>query len=155
MKRLRIENKPIIASQIQRYLEGNSESKFIHRLQVILFFTDREEETCDSLGAMFGHSPRSISNWIKKINKSGDIESLRSKPQQGPSSRLNKGQKVAIKKVLQDLPEEHDVPGKRWKGGNLSCYISRQYGITLNIRTCQRLLRELNIQEEKRDGKRE
>jgi len=143
MKRLVLENKNSIVSQIQGYLERNSEAKFIHRLQVILLFAESEDKSCDSLGALFGNSPRSISNWLKRVNQTGDIESLRSKPSSGRPSRLTKKQKDEIKMVLQELPEKSNIEGKRWNGSNLSFYISRHYGISLKVRACQRLFHEL------------
>jgi transposase len=144
MKRLEIENKGSIIAQIRNYLERNSESKFIHRLQVLLLLADTEKETCNSLGALFGNSPRTISNWVKKLNKTGNIESLRSKPLHGRPSRLSKEQKNVIKAALQELPEKHGAFGKQWNGKNLSLYINRRFGITLRVRSCQRLLCEFD-----------
>ena len=145
MKRLVLEKKSDIINQIQDYLEKNSEAKFIHRLQAIFLFATNEDESCDSLCARFGSSPRSISNWIKRINRSGSIESLRSKPQPGRSPRLTAIQKKEIRSAMEDLPEKRGVHGKRWNGKNLSLYISQYYGITLKERTCQRLFHELGV----------
>jgi len=144
MQRLSLENKSSIVTQIHSYLENNSEAKFIHRLQVMLLFAERENESCDSLGSLFGNSPRSISNWVKRLNRTGNIESLRSKPQPGRPSRLTKEQKNELKAVLQQIPEKHGISGEVWNGRNLSLYISRHYGIILKIRSCQRLLRQLS-----------
>ena len=143
MKRLVLENRDSIIHQIRGYLEKNSEAKFIHRLQVILLFADSEEKSCDTLGTLFGNSPRSISNWVKKVNRTGDVESLRSKPQSGRPSRLSEVQKEEIKMVLHALPEKQSMQGKKWNGRLLSSYISQHYGIALNIRSCQRLFHEL------------
>jgi transposase len=143
MKRLVLENRNGIVNQIRDYLENNSEAKFIHRLQVILLFADSEDKSCDSLGALFGNSPRSISNWIKKVNHTDDIESLRSKPSSGRPSRLTQAQKEEIKTVLQDFPEKQGMQGRHWNGKNLSTYISEHYGIVLKVRSCQRLSHEL------------
>jgi len=145
MKRLVLENRTVIIDQIRSYLEKNSESKFIHRLQVLLLFADKENESCDSLGALFGTSPRSISNWIKKINKAGDIESLRSIPQSGRPSRLTQKQKDEIRDVLKQLPEKYGIDGKQWNGKTLSLFISQRYGIMLKVRSCQRLFHELEF----------
>ena len=76
MKRLELKNKANITAQIRGYLESNPESKFFHRLQIIHLFATNEEETCESLGTLFGNSPRSISNWIKKLNQKGVIETF-------------------------------------------------------------------------------
>lgn len=142
MKRLILENKSDVKKQIQRYLE-NPEAKFIHRLQAILLFAEKDDESCDSLGSLFGHSPRSISNWIKRVNRTGSIESLRSKPQPGRSFRLTKAQKSEIRNAIQEPPEQRGKHGSQWNGKNLSSYIKQHYGITLNIRSCHRLFREL------------
>lgn len=62
MKRLSINNKALIISMIQDYFQRNEEAKFIHRLHGILLFASKETESCDSIGALFGNSPRTISN---------------------------------------------------------------------------------------------
>jgi transposase len=86
-------------------------------------FTGSENESCDSLGMLFGNSPRSVSNWIKRVNQTGDIESLRSKLSSGRPSRLTKAQKEEIKTVIQELPEKRGMRGRKWNGINLSLYI--------------------------------
>jgi hypothetical protein len=83
MKRLVIKDREGIKDKIQSYFTGNEEAKFIHRLHGVLLFSVKEDESCDSIGALFGNSPRTVSNWIKRINETGDIESLRSKKQSG------------------------------------------------------------------------
>jgi len=143
MKRLVLENTDCIINQIRLYFENNSEAKFIHRLQIILLFASKDDESCDSLGALFGNSPRSISGWIKKVNQTGSIDSLRSKPGSGRPSRLTDIQKDDIKMVLQELPERFGIPDKKWNGRNLSSYINEHYGIRLKVRSCQRLIHEL------------
>jgi transposase len=145
MKRLILENKESITDQIQSYLEKSSESKFIHRLHVMLLFARTDDESCDSLGLLFGNSPRSVSNWIKKVNQTGDIESLRSIPQTGRPPRLTQEQKNEIRFALLQLPEKHGIHGKSWSGKNLSSFISQRYGIMLKIRSCQRLFLELGF----------
>jgi transposase len=144
MKRLVLENRNSIVHQIREYLENNSEAKYIHRLQVILLFADSEDKSCDTLGALFSNSPRSISNWIKKLNQTGDVQSLRSISPSGRPSRLSEVQKEEIKMILRVLPEKQGMQGKRWNGILLSSYISQHYGIALNVRSCQRLVQELN-----------
>jgi transposase len=145
MKRLILENKDGVVEQIHDYLENNAEAKFIHRLQVILMFANKEDESCDSLGALFGNSPRSISTWIKKVNQTGSIASLRSKSPSGRPTRLTKVQKDELKYVFQELPEKWGLQANTWGGKNLSSYISQHYGIALEVRSCQRLIRKLRM----------
>jgi transposase len=110
---------------------------------VILLFAEKKGESCDSLGAFFENSPRSISNWIKRVNMTGDIQSLWSKPTFGRPPRLSKAQRDEIKLVLRESPEKQGMDVKRWSGSSLSSYISRHYGISLKVRACQRLFRKL------------
>ena len=145
MKRLEIYNKDGITSEIQSYFEKNEEAKFIHRLHGVLLFVNKEDESCDSIGALFGNSPRTVSNWIKKLNETGDIESLRSQPQSGRPSRLNSEQKEELKEVLQKSPEESGMPCNLWEGKSLSSYIKTRYGIDLKVRSCQRLFHKLGF----------
>jgi transposase len=145
MKRLLIRRQDIIKRQIHLYLSGNDEAKFIHRLHAILLFIEKEKESCDSVGDMLGHSPRTISNWIKRINDTGDIACLRSKKQSGRPSRLSEVQREELRSIAGESPEEHGIAGKKWDGKSLSSYIERHYGITMKTRTCQRLFHQLGI----------
>ena len=142
MKRLELENKTNIITQIRSYLESNSEAKYIHRLQVILQYAEGAKETCDGLGSRFGNSPRSISNWIKKLNRTGVIESLRCNEKTGRPKRLTQTQKDELRMVLSENPEKQGESGKRWNGINLSRFIIRRFGISIGVRACQLLLSE-------------
>ena len=145
MKRLVLENKNSIVNQIRGYLARNSEAKFIHRLQVIQMFAESDDKSCESLGALFGNSPRSISNWIKILNQTGDIESLRGKSQLGRPSRLTASQKDELRMILQSSPDKYGMKGKKWSGIILSSYISDKYSVKMNIRSCQRLINVLSV----------
>jgi len=145
MKRLVVEHSEEVKLAIQSYFERNTESRFIHRLHGILLFINNEKASCDSIGSLFGNSPRSISNWVRILNKSGDLESLRDKKRSGRPSRLHSEQKAALKKVLQRPPEENGMTANIWDGKTLSAYIERRYGIILKVRACQNLFHELGF----------
>jgi len=145
MKRLVIKDKEGLKKTIQDYFSGNEEARFIHRLHGVLLFSEKEDESCDSIGALFGNSPRTVSNWIKRVNDTGDIESLRSKKQSGRPPRLSEKQRQELKKVIQESPEKHGMPTNIWDGKSLSAYIERQYGIIMKTRTCQRLFHKLGF----------
>jgi transposase len=145
MKRLVITDKEGIKEKIQVYFSGNEEAKFIHRLHGILLFLEMEDESCDSIGALFGNSPRTIRNWIKRVNETGDIESLRSKKHPGRPPRLSDEQRQELKTVIQEPPEKHGIAISIWDGKSLSSYISKRYNIVMKTRTCQRLFRQLGF----------
>jgi transposase len=145
MERLVIKNKEGIKTAIQVYFNGNEEARFIHRLHGVLLFSEKEDESCDSIGALFGNSPRTVSNWIKRVNETGDIESLRSKKQQGRPPRLSEVQRQELKLVLQESPDSHGMAINIWDGKSLSAYIEIKYGIVMKTRTCQRLFHQLGF----------
>jgi len=145
MDRLVIKNKDGIKKAILGYFTGNEEARFIHRLHGVLLFSEKEDESCDSIGALFGNSPRTVSNWIKRINETGTIESLRSKKQPGRPPRLSEAQRQELKLILQELPEQHGMSINIWDGKSLSAYIEIKYGIVLKTRTCQRLFHQLGF----------
>ena len=154
MKRLVIQDKDVIKEKIQGYFSGNEEVKFIHKLHGILLFAEKDDESCDSIGALFGNSPRSVSNWIKRINETGDIESLRSKKQPGRPPRLSDDQRQELRVILQEFPDKHGIPSNTcttyevrgiWDGKSLSAFIEMRYGIIMKTRTCQRLFRQLGF----------
>jgi len=145
MKRLVIQDKEGIKKKIQDYFVRNEEARFIHRLHGVLLFSEKEDESCDSIGALFGNSPRTVSNWINRINATGNIESLRSKKQPGRPSRLSEKQRQELTEVIQESPEKHGITTNIWDGKSLSAYIERQYGIIMKTRTCQRLFHQLGF----------
>jgi len=145
MNRLILKNKNGIKAKIHHYFNGNEEAQFIHRLHGVLLFSEKEDESCDSIGALFGNSPRTISNWIKRVNETGDIESLRSKKKSGRTPRLSEGQRQELKIILQESPEKHGITCNIWDGKSLSAYIKMQYGIVLQTRACQRLFHKLGF----------
>jgi len=145
MKRLEITNQEGIKAKIQGYFSGNEEAKFIHRLHGVLLFMEKSDESCDSIGALFGNSPRTVSNWVKRVNETGDIESLRSKKQTGRPSRLSEEQRLELKAVIQDPPEKHGVATNIWDGKSLSYYIKKRYNVVMKTRTCQRLFHQLGF----------
>jgi transposase len=145
MQRLKVNRNTVIVSKIKDYLHRNEEAIFINRLYGILFFLQQDAGSCNKIAAILGLSPRTISNWIKRVNSTGDIESLRSKPQPGRPSRLDAKQKTELKSVLHEPPEKSGMTSNLWDGKTLSAYIFMHYGITLKVRACQNLLHNLGF----------
>lgn len=145
MQTLSIQSAEKIQFEIQKYFNKNEEARYIHRLHAILLKLDNKDHTCDSIGKLLGHSNKTISNWINKLNEDADIESLRSKKIPGRPPILTEQQQVEIKAILQETPEKHGVTANIWDGKSLSFYIQKTYNITLGVRQCQRLFRKLGF----------
>ena len=79
MQILELKSAEEIKEKIQKYFRKNEEAKFIHRLHGVLLKIDNKDNACETIAKLFGQSSRTISNWINKVNETGDIEVLRDK----------------------------------------------------------------------------
>jgi transposase len=145
MRKLELNSADKIRELILTYFHKNDEAKFVHRLHGILLKIENQDITCDVIGRMFGQSPRSISSWIKKVNKAGTIEVLRSNKVPGRNKRLNNKELEEIKQVLQKEPEFSGITANIWDGKSLSYYIEKTYSVNLGVRQCQRLFHKLGF----------
>lgn len=145
MRLLTVDSAEAVQESIQDYFTKNEEARFIHRLHTILLKIDKKEHTCESLGKLLGHSSRTISNWINKLNETSDIEVLRDKPKPGRPPKLTESQLLEIKEVLQKKPEDSGIPANIWDGKSLSFYISKTYSVEIGVRQSQRLFKKLGF----------
>lgn len=145
MQRLKIYDVKGIEGQIHQYLRNSDEARFIHRLHGILLLLNSEENNCANIASLFKNSPRSLSNWVHSINRSGSIEILRDKPRKGRTPRLDSNQLGHLKTVLQKHPSEVELSVNIWDGKALSYFIEKEFSVTLQVRQCQRLFRKLGF----------
>jgi len=145
MQKLKIEKPNQIQKQINTYLRNSDEAKYIHRLHGILLLINNDENNCANIASLFKNSPRSLSNWVHRVNESGIIDVLRDKPRTGRLPRLNDKQLEHLKEILQEHPSEVGVNANIWDGKSLSYYIDKKYSITLQVRQCQRLFHMLGF----------
>ena len=143
MKRLNINNPELIKEQILSYFNKNNEAKFIHRLHGILLLIESEDNNCENVADLFNNSPRSLSNWVHKINKTHNIEVLRDMPKTGRKSRLSREQEFILSKIIHKSPSDFDFQSNKWTGELVSEYIKKEFSIAIKIRQCQRLLKKI------------
>lgn len=143
MRKTEIKNPNVIKSKIKSYLAQNAELRFIERLQILQYLIEHKEQSCITAGEIFHVSPRAILNWMKKVNETGDLESIRDKPGKGRKMKLTTTQLTQIKRVLKAEPAKAGIKSEKWDGNTLSKYIVQKMGITLQSRQCQRLLLKL------------
>ena len=144
MQKLSVENPEVIRKEIQAYLKS-PDGRFIHRLHGILLMLESSDYNCNHVGVLFGNSPRTISNWVHKINKTGSISSLIDAPRPGRKPRLTPDQEDQIKKALLNTPDQSGVGANQWDGKTLSFYIQQTFQIDLKVRQCQRLMKKLGF----------
>lgn len=145
MQKLTIFNPRRIERQIDKFINNDPEGKFIFRLCSLKIFLNDSGHTTESLGNLMGSSPRSVAKWIHDINAVGDIEVLRDKEKPGRNTRLSDQQMKLLRVQLQKHPSESGLDSNLWDGKSLSHHIKKQFGITLQVRQCQRLFSKLGF----------
>lgn len=140
MQKTEIENQNVIKSKIKSYLAEKAEVRFLQRLLILQYLIEHKEQSCITAGEIFHVSPRAILNWVKKVNETGELESIRDKPGKGRKTKLTSAQLDQIKKNLKEGPDKVGIKSEKWDGNTLSKYITQKMGITLQGRQCQRLL---------------
>jgi transposase len=145
MQKLKINDAKSIEGQIHQYFKNSDEARFVHRLHGILLLINNEENNCANVASLFKNSPRSLSNWVHSVNRSGSIEVLRDKPRKGRRPRLRKKQLEKLKVILQEHPSKVGLSANIWDGKTLSHYIEKEFSVALQVRQCQRLFHKLGF----------
>src|SRR5215471_2100859 len=141
MKPLTI-NDPDIILGLQDEIRRSDESRYDHRLHGLLLVA--QGMTCPEVARLLGDSPRSVQYWLRRFPEDG-LAGLNEKERSGRPSSLTEKQLVALGKVLREAPVMHGLSGNLWDGKTLSAFIEKRFRISLGVRQCQRLFRQLGF----------
>ena len=135
-----IENKDSIILAIQNALNTSEEAKYYHRLDLVMLAVNGMP--VKEIATLFNESPTTISYWTKKVVEQG-VESLKSGKHPGRNSRLSDEMLAQVGLDLQKTPTEFGYDLNLWDGLVLSKHLSDHYSIGIQVRQCQRILRQL------------
>ena len=135
-----IENKDNIILAIQDAINTNEEAKYYHRLDLVMLAVNGMP--VKEIATLFNESPTTISYWTKKVVEQG-VESLKSGKHPGRNSRLSDEMLAQVGLDLQKTPTEFGYDLNLWDGLVLSKHLSDHYSIGIQVRQCQRILRQL------------
>ncbi len=133
-------DKQSLIEEGKRIVSSNDDAKYLRKVTIVNLMLNGA--SASSLSPSCGETSRTLSSWVKIVDEKG-FEALRVKKQPGRPFRLSKFQKEEIKVAL--LSDPSDFGYNLWDGPSLSDYIYKNYGITLGVRQCQRLLHELGF----------
>lgn len=128
-------------SVLQDEIRCNEKSRYNHRLHCLLLVA--KGMSCREVAKLFEDSPRIIQYWVSYFELNG-LQGLLEDDHPGRPSRLTHFQKDELNQILGRAPKEVGLSGDRWDGKLLSIHIKSKYNLSLGIRQCQRLLRNLN-----------
>lgn len=146
MRRLGIKETDIMQIAVQQEIMRSEESRYNHRLHGILLICNGFSS--NEVAELFGHSPRTVQYWIHRFEKSG-FAGLEETPRPGRPSRIEEAVFEKISQQLRRNPRELGYCQNLWDGKLLSHHLKEKFGISLGVRQCQRLFRQLGFRRRK------
>lgn len=146
MRRLEIKETDIMQIAVQQEIMRSEESRYDHRLHGVLLICNGFSS--NEVAELFGHSPRTVQYWIHRFEESG-FAGLEETPRPGRPSRIEEAVLEEISKQLRRNPRELGYTQNLWDGKLLSHHFKERFGISLGVRQCQRLFRQLGFRRRK------
>ena len=135
----KIPDKDSIILAIQNAL-SNEEAKYYHHLDLVMLAVNGMP--VKEIAALYNESPTTISYWTKKVVEQG-VDSLKSGEHTGRKPRLSVDQLRQLDEDLQRAPSDFGYDLNLWDGLVLSGHLSDHYAVDIQVRQCQRIMRQL------------
>lgn len=146
MKKLKIAEADLVILGLQDEIRRSRDSRYDHRLHAVLLVA--HGMSCPQVGRLLGDAPRTVEYWVHQFEEEG-LSGLVDLERPGRPSRLNDEQYREIGEVLRQSPLDVGLDTNLWDGKTLSKFIESRYGISLGVRQCQRLFRQLGFRMRK------
>ena len=140
MNKQKIPNKNEIIIAIQNAHSENGDIKYHHRLDLVMLSINGMP--VKEISSLYKESITTIHNWTKKVIEQG-VESLRTGKHTGRKPRLSAEQLEQIDNDLQKHPTDFGYELNQWDGLVLSRHIADHYDVSLQVRQCQRIMKQL------------
>lgn len=121
-------------------LEHSEDACFLHRLHCV--FIVRKGVSACKVAEWFNYSPSTITRWVHQFNELG-ADGLKDRKRSGRPKNLNSEQLKMLKENISQLPCQFGYSKAEWDGKCLQSHLEAYYGVSLGIRQCQRLLKQL------------
>ncbi len=125
---------------IQASLHGAEDAHLLHRLDGVLLVA--AGRSCCEVADWFGVDRRTVERWVRTASVTG-IEGLARHRQPGRPARLEGDQAQVIQQALRSAPAALGYPDRRWTGKRVALLLTKQCGLAMSIRSCQRLIRRV------------
>ncbi len=127
---------------LQDEIRRSPESRYDHRLHAVLLVA--QGLTCPEAGRLLGDAPRTVEYWVHRFEERG-LAGLAEGQRPGRPRRLTDEQLSEVSVVLRGSPAEVGMGTNLWDGKTLAAFIAERYGVTLSVRQCQRMFRQLGF----------
>ena len=142
VRRLVIPDAETFATAVEDEIARTRVGRYYHRLHVVLLVL--RGYSCYEAARLYGDSPRSVEYWVHRLLRQG-LAGLEEDERPGRPSRLSDPQKERLRSELQGSPRALGYDQNLWDGKLVAHHLAQRYGVTLGVRQCQRLLRQLGF----------
>src|SRR3990172_5093106 len=142
MRKLEIADAEIMQLALQQEILRSEEARYDHRLHGVLLVA--HGLTCYAVAALLGQDPRTVERWVQRFETRG-FAGLHEGDRSGRPRRLDAAQWDAMNRELRRPPREFGYPQNLWDGKLLAHHLAQAHGVTLGVRQCQRLFRQLDF----------
>lgn len=142
MKALTISDSPEMILALQDEIRRSPDARYDHRLHGVLLVA--QGMSCRAVAEALGESHGTITNWVHRFEASG-FAGLSDQEGRGRPSRLGRKEWRQVEVALRRSPVAYGLPAQLWDGPLLSAYLKKQHGISVGVRQCQRLFRQLGF----------
>jgi transposase len=142
MKKLTIPDAQTVTMGLQDEIRRSEDARYDHRLHAIILVA--QGLSGHEVARLLGDSPRTVAYWVSRFIEEG-LAGLMELERPGRPQRLSEDQLEQIDHALRTSPAEYGLTGNLWDGKTLSAFIKQQWGVTLGVRQCQRLFRQLGF----------
>lgn len=141
--------KPLIVSDheemilaLQDEIRRSPDARYDHRLHGVLLVA--QGMSCRKAAAALGDAPRTVEYWVHRFEEDG-FAGLSDGERSGRPSRLGARDRARVEQALRRSPADYGLPANLWDGPLLSSFLKEKFGVTLRVRQCQRLFRQLGF----------
>ncbi|OGF68284.1 MAG: hypothetical protein A2Y62_02940, partial [Candidatus Fischerbacteria bacterium RBG_13_37_8] len=146
MRKLIIRDSKIMKMAVQQEIKRSPESRYEHRLHGILLICSGM--SCYEVARLLGHSARTIQYWVRKFERSG-FAGLEEMQRSGRPCVFDDDMRDQIGKDIRTFPRDFGYAQNLWDGKLLSYHLLEKFHISLGVRQCQRLFRQLGFRRRK------
>lgn len=142
MRRLTISDREEMILALQDEIRRSPDARYDHRLHGVLLVA--QGMSCRKAAAALGDAPRTVDYWVHRFEQDG-FAGLSDGEREGRPARLDAKQRARVEAALRRSPADYGLAAQLWDGPLLSSFLKKQLGVTLRVRQCQRLFRQLGF----------
>ena len=142
MEKAKISDAETVIHILQDEIRRSYQARYDHRLHAMLLVA--QGMSCRKVSELLGDSPRSVAYWVSRFENEG-LAGLADADRPGRPGRLSAQHMQTVQEALRLAPSDYGLPAHLWDGKLLSHFIEQHLGVSLGVRQCQRLFRQLNF----------